>query len=323
VNLDDWLDWGSDADLTFRYHRGEVFAQERTQQTVEAQRLGSVIKPFLTGGAGKFIGNANVAMACTVDATGQPQLSPMLVKCDSPFGTVGSSGVTIPRSALSSHDPLFANLADDRRVGLLFFEPATRRRYRVNGEAVDSRAEPLEVSIVEAYPNCPKYIVRQECQLGPGLAQSGPTYGDIVHDVEATLLENTSLFFVGSCNPTGQLDAASRSGDPGFVRRMPDGSFLIPDFPGNAAYQTFGNLLIDPRAAIGVFDHDTFVSFFGTVEVLWESDLHGTGGTGRAWHFRPGAWARIPLKHSLSLTGFERSRQTPETSTSTDHRTRA
>lgn len=45
-------------------------------------------------------------------------------------------------------------------VGMLFIDFATRRRYRVNGQAGGPADQPL-ITVQQAYVNCPKYIARR------------------------------------------------------------------------------------------------------------------------------------------------------------------
>jgi uncharacterized protein len=299
-----------DADRPANFHRGELTAQARAGQMTEAAHLGPVVKPFLAEGGRALIVSARVAVATTIGADGAPELS-LLASGASTFGTLGSSGLTIPRSAVSPEDHLFDNLGRDRRIGLVYLDPSTRRRFRVNGEVVDYRCDPLEVSILEAFPNCKKYLVRQQLTTSAGIVRSVATWGPSVTRADATLLCQASLVFVGTANPQGQLDAATRSGDPGFIREITSGTFEIPDFPGNAMYQTIGNLLLEPRASIGFIAGEDFVVLTGLSTTHWEDAAERPGGTGRFWRFTPRSWRHRPLTIPVDLSGYERSRHTP------------
>lgn len=294
-----------------RFHPGEYVAQERAGDVAAAAHLGPVVKPFLALGAEKFLASAHFAVAASLDDKGQPHVSPLAVQAGQ-FGTVGSCGVTLPAGAVSADDVLLANLAGDRRIGLLYFDPATRRRYRVNGEVVNAGADPLEVSILEAYPNCPKYIVRQTLRYEREASSVPATTGAGLEEREAKLLSHTSLFFVGSADPTGQLDVASRSGDAGFVRQVGPYTFEVPDFSGNALYQTIGNLVVEPRAAVGLIDGNQFVVLVGSAEINWGADPVFNGVTGRSWKFTVHAWRRLGMGSALILEGYERSAHTPQ-----------
>ncbi|MFJ3599683.1 MULTISPECIES: pyridoxamine 5'-phosphate oxidase family protein [unclassified Streptomyces] len=299
-----------DSDRPANFHSGELTAQIRAGQTAEAEWLGPVVKPFLAEGGRSLIKSAHIAVATTIGRNGAPVLS-LLAADAGAFGALGSSGLMIPRAAVSPADSLFGNLQRDRRIGLVYLDPHTRRRFRVNGEVVDSRTDPLEVSILEAFPNCKKYLVRQQVATAAQAPAKAATQGRSITRAAAALLCRASLVFVGSANPQGQLDAATRSGDPGFIREVERNTFEIPDFAGNAMYQTIGNLLLEPRVSIGLIDGDEFLVLTGSSTTHWEEGAERSGGNGRFWRFMPRTWRRVPLPVPVELSGQTRCRHTP------------
>ncbi len=101
------------------------------------------------------------------------------------------------------------------------------------------------------------------------------------------------------------VDISHRGGMPGFIRI--DGNTLtIPDFVGNRYFNTLGNMLVEPRAALLFIDFDTgdLLHLQGTTEVLWQSDETGNlVGAERLWRFHiTSAWIKsnaIPLQWTL------------------------
>ena len=72
----------------------------------------------------------------------------------------------------------------------------------------------------------------------------------------AQLIANADTFFLGTIHPSRGADASHRGGPPGFVRV--DGNRLWwPDYPGNNMFNSFGNLAVDPSAALLFIDFDT------------------------------------------------------------------
>jgi hypothetical protein len=217
--------------------------------------------------------------------------------------------VVLDRATARADDPLWDNLRHDRRVGLLFIEVASRRRYRVNGEVADPGADPVVVDVREALPNCPKYITRRHLNVGPAGGDghrdraAPPTSGVDPGDEERRIIAGADVCFVASANPEGQLDASHRGGRPGFVE-LRDGGLWIPDYRGNGMFNTLGNLRLNPRAGL------LFVDFAGSqtlqltgttaLDLAVEDPDGGTGGTGRAWTFTPTAWRRAPLAATLT-----------------------
>ena len=82
----------------------------------------------------------------------------------------------------------------------------------------------------------------------------------------------------------GGLDVSHRGGPPGFVRV--DGDVLtIPDYRGNRYFNTLGNLLLEPRAALLFVDfaRGEMLQLQGRGDVAWdEADLPGAE---RTWRF--------------------------------------
>ena len=116
-------------------------------------------------------------------------------------------------------------------------------------------------------------------------------------------VSTADTFFVATtAGAVGGVDVSHRGGDLGFIAI--DGNTLaIPDFNGNRYFNTFGNLLLEPRAALLFMDFASgdLLPLQGTVEIDW-----GTGAraeppeSGRHWrfHVRCG-WRRrgaVPLR---------------------------
>ena len=64
--------------------------------------------------------------------------------------------------------------------------------------------------------------------------------------------------------PTGGMDVSHRGGRPGFVKLDGD-TLVVPDFRGNRYFNTLGNLVSDPRAALVFVD---FAALFGGLGFL-------------------------------------------------------
>jgi hypothetical protein len=76
----------------------------------------------------------------------------------------------------------------------------------------------------------------------------------------------------GTTNPERGSDSSHRGGAPGFVRV--DGDRLWwRDYPGNNLFNSFGNLAVDPEAALLFLDFSTgrTLHLSGTAEVEWDA----------------------------------------------------
>ena len=116
------------------FHEGELLVQRRVDEEAEARRNGRGIADAIVPGAFRFVEAEPFVVLGSVAPGGATWAS--LV-----FGTPGFARVAdartveldLERAALHAVDPLLADLAADPRVGMLFLEPETRRRLRVNG----------------------------------------------------------------------------------------------------------------------------------------------------------------------------------------------
>jgi predicted pyridoxine 5'-phosphate oxidase superfamily flavin-nucleotide-binding protein len=179
-------------------------------------------------------------------------------------------------------------------MGMLFIEPATRRRYRVNGQ-ISLSPDQVLLSVEQAYANCPKYI--QGRSVSRGLK---PTYlanivrGTTLMDDLISWIKIADTFYVGSSNGEQALDASHRGGNPGFVEVLNPTTLQIPDYKGNSMYNTLGNFLIYPKAGLLFIDFKTLrtLQLTGTARVIQkeQSLLSQKSETGRYWVFSAEEW---------------------------------
>src|ERR1700688_833212 len=102
---------------------------------------------------------------------------------------------------------------------MLFIELATRRRLRINGAVAELATERMTVNVIEAYPNCPKYIQRREASPSAALASRVKTRsGSALTEETGQWIRSADTLFVASGQPTGLVDCSHRGGKPGFTR---------------------------------------------------------------------------------------------------------
>jgi len=272
------------------FHAGELAVQRRAGTAEEAARLSPMLGPAeLRGGLAAFLARRTFAVVTARDAGGQLWTSPL----SGPPGFLEAIAPTTlaVRARLPEDDPLHA-LPAGQQVGLVVVEFAARRRVRVNGTLVAADGQGLVIEVEQAYGNCPQYIhQRLLAPAGPGLASQGDVRRDtVLTPGDAGLIRAADTFFLGTTNPERGSDTSHRGGRPGFVR-VDGGRLWWRDYPGNNLFNSFGNLAVNPEAALFFADFGTgrTLHLSGTAEVEW--DERGRAGdeghTGRRAAFTP------------------------------------
>jgi uncharacterized protein len=191
-------------------------------------------------------------------------------------------------------DPVRARLLAGARIGMLGIDVGTRRRNRLNGAVALVGENGFAVDVMQSFGNCPRYIhVRS---LVPVERSRGPVTmfrTNVPDRARAMLLEATTLFVAsasgaGATGAAAGLDISHRGGPAGFARL--DGNVLtVPDFAGNRYFNTLGNFVAEPRAAIVLADVATgdMLQLQGRVDVDWTAaNPDRVPPVERVWRFR-------------------------------------
>lgn len=119
---------------------------------------------------------------------------------------------------------------------------------------------------------CPKYIFKRTHEPAgspthtgdPASSGTQSTGTAATHQVQQALsaddrtqLAAADTLFLASFYPEHGVDATHRGGAPGFVSILDDRSIEIPDYFGNGMFNTFGNLVLDPRLGLTTVDFET------------------------------------------------------------------
>lgn len=285
------------------FHEGERKAQELAGETWTADQNGQVIADEIPGGALKFIEQQSFAVVGGSDPEGRIWTSVVLGKpgfMSAPDRRTVKFDLT--RAFVAPSDPLWRNLETDPKVGTLVIDLSTRRRLRINGNLSKTGDSSLELYVAESFPNCPKFIQRRHFVFeadfsnerssdnAPGSdGKNGAIKGEALTDEQREAIERADTFFVASAHAERGLDASHRGGNPGFVKVLDEKTLRIPDYPGNGMFQTFGNLLTNPKAGLVFpdFEGKRLIQLSGTTSIEWNASgvEEETGGTGRFWDF--------------------------------------
>jgi hypothetical protein len=259
------------------FHPGERAIQQRlgVRERVEdgGRRL---IRDFFPDEHRDFYARLPFLVLGTVDSEGWPAASIVSGKP----GFVSSPHRKALRFSIdfSSAMPALKALVSAADVGILGIDLTTRRRNRLNGVVSAIRDDAIEIEIVQAYGNCPKYISVREWAEPP----SGPaplvSESNALGSIEQAIIAAADTFFIASAfgrtrdDPSHGVDASHRGGAPGFVRIHDARTLTVPDFIGNFAFNTLGNLLLEPRCGLLFLDFatGTTLEIAAGAEILWD-----------------------------------------------------
>jgi uncharacterized protein len=174
-------------------------------------------------------------------------------------------------------DPWILAAADaTAKVGTVFPDLQTRTRYRVNGVLSHPHPDTIELRVLEAYGNCPKYITRRKIAWDRhGISNGGQASGERLSTGQQRTISNADMLFIATGHPERGLDASHRGGNPGFITIVDDRTFYFPDYPGNSLYNSLGNLLVDNRIGLLVPDltHQRALRITGNARVEFLSGV--------------------------------------------------
>lgn len=245
------------------FHPGELGLQARGGSREHLAGIGPrVIRSFMPDQHRDFFAELPFLLAATLDAQGQPWASVLA----GPPGFIRSPDPERLRvGALPiAGDPLGA-LRAGQAIGLLGIQPHTRRRNRMNGRVLAVDPQGFAVQVGQSYGNCPKYIRPREARFAAGreVATAARVTGGLDGGLRARIAA-ADTFFIASAHPEASddgappafgIDVSHRGGPPGFVRVAGD-TLVVPDFVGNAFFNTLGNLQLDPRCGLLFLDFE-------------------------------------------------------------------
>jgi len=292
------VDW-DDCCCNGPFHEGECEVQKKTGEQNIAKRVGRVITDRIPSGAIEFISKQPLVVTSSMDNDGNIWSS--ILVGNTGFVTASDEKkvhISVSSIISSKVDPFWENITKNKNIGMLFIELATRKRLRLNG-TVSVHDENINVSVKQAYPNCPKYIQRRELEF------TKKDNNHLVSILDGSFLTNdlkewikaSDTLFIGSSDSESNLDASHRGGNPGFVEIIDDSTLKIPDYPGNSMFNTLGNFVSNPNAGLLFvdFNEGKTLQLTGNAEIVWceEKTEEKTGGTMRFWIFLISKWVQI------------------------------
>ncbi|MEK8052796.1 pyridoxamine 5'-phosphate oxidase family protein [Ideonella sp. DXS22W] len=244
------------------FHAGELALQQRLGVRDRMAAVGqAMIRSHMPGQHRELFHKLPTLWLGTLDAQGRPWAT-VLTGMPGFMHSPDDSTLDVMASP-DAQDPAAAGLTPGAPVGLLGLEPHTRRRNRMNGELLSAGAQGFTVRVRQSFGNCPKYIQARQPQPMPDRAPGrAHAEGPVLGAQALALVQASDTCFIASSSaatprhdgtPGAGVDLSHRGGRPGFVQvsRTPAGHQLtLPDYAGNAMFNTLGNLLLWPWAGL-------------------------------------------------------------------------
>ena len=279
------------------WHAGELEAQARAG--VRSQ--GGGIRDHMPDQHRSFFQQLPFIVVASRDAAG----TPVATLWTGPPGFVTSPDDRTLRVAvtLDPADPTSGAFVPGAPFALLGIELPTRRRNRANGVIAAVARDAITIAIRQSSGNCPQYIHPRDLRAVSPTARATEALDQL--DARATAaIRAADTFFVATAaridEPTGGVDISHRGGPAGFVQVTGE-TLTIPDYRGNRYFNTLGNLVSEPRAALVFVDFATgdVLQVQGTTEIQWDGPaVAALPGAERLWRLqverawrRPGALA--------------------------------
>jgi predicted pyridoxine 5'-phosphate oxidase superfamily flavin-nucleotide-binding protein len=288
------------------FHAGELIAQ--TLAEVDPPGAGG-IRPFMPDQHRAFFALLPYLFMATTDVDGWPVAT---VLTGQPGFVQSPDPTTLTVAALPrAGEPGAELFVAGRSFGALGLDFATRRRNRVNGLITAAGQGGLTLQVLQSFGNCPQYIQTRAVKAGLASPVPAEAIAFPIPEVLAQIARADTMFVATNAGgqrgdlENGGVDISHRGGLPGFVKAVGD-VLTIPDFRGNRFFNTLGNLVLDPRAALLFVDFETgdLLHVQGRVEIDWEPPASGwPEGVQRQWRLKvERAWRRpaaLPLRWSF------------------------
>lgn len=249
-------------DATSPYHAAEQALQAHFGVRARSEQMGrKMIRDHLPEQHRALLSQLPFVVIGSLDRDGFPWASLL-------HGPPGFASSPDPRhiqvdARPSPDDPLNDALTIGAPIGLLAIQLETRRRNRANGRIDAVGARGFSLAIDQAFGNCPQYITPRtpwpegSRTASPRTQQERPQLSreaiSCIRDSDTCFIASASGRTPDAGDAREGVDVSHRGGPRGFVEVDDLASvttLTLPDYRGNNAFNTLGNLLAYPRAGL-------------------------------------------------------------------------
>ncbi len=245
------------------FHDGELRLQEQTGMRENIAKVTKIMmRDFMTDQHRQFFEGLEYLFLGTIDQNGLPHAS--IVTGPEGFAHSPDPKTLMIQMSKRNEKAAFEGLAVGQAIAVLGLDLSNRRRNRMHGRITALSAHFITITVVQSYGNCPKYINLREISERSLMPNTAPhKVQTILGPNDMDLIKNSDTFFIASYVQDGSgqsyegADISHRGGKPGFVSVDSPTQLTIADYQGNYLFNTFGNLLLNPKAGLLFIDFET------------------------------------------------------------------
>ncbi len=254
------------------FHEGEK--QLQTEDGIDVETFESVMtepfSPQLNPVEIRFVNGRTFAVAGSVDPLGRPWSTPLFGPAEKLLTVENPTTVRV-RPGLATGHPLLTDIADNGELGILYFDPALRRRAKSLGSAVVEADNSILYRMSRNFGVCNRYIFKRlheppshesPSHESPDISLVIPDHGGNseystrpeLGEGDNRLLTRADTTFLASRHSERGVETTHRGGPAGFISIDDATTISLPDYPGNGMFNTLGNLLLDDRVGLTAID---------------------------------------------------------------------
>lgn len=302
---------------TSPFHQGELEVQQLAGEQAIASRVSNLIQESVSPRALDFIRQQTMIWIGVEDHEKLLWAIPL-------FGLPGfinpnkGEQLDITIDAKFSIPEQWQNrLQKGKSIACLVIELSTRRRIRINGVIKAINKQHIQISVQQAYPNCPKYIRKREMigQLD-FISFHYKSSGSLLNTQLKEIISRSDTAFVASIGSNG-ADVSHRGGSSGFIYSTSPNKITVPDYKGNGMFNTLGNFKANPNGGITIieFNQGYYLQISGKIKLLFDQQhlYNATGGTNRLWELEIKKWLLFQLEDNIEWANLDFSPYNPKT----------
>lgn len=293
------------------WHSGELHLQHSIGKVDTMRAIGQkVIRRYMPEQHREFYAQLPFALFGVVDPQDRPWAT--LLAAHSGFLHTPTQTNLQVHTHPTSQDPAYSGFREGFGVGMLGIELHTRRRNRMNGYISQLSEYGFEIQVEQTMGNCPKYIQLRTYSFvedSSEILEQTPQHRTSLEPKDIAMIQAADSFYVATyveSDAHHHVDVSHRGGKSGFVRIDDEGVLTIPDFVGNAFFNTLGNIVVTGKAGLLFVDYESgdVLQLTGSAEVHLDSEESTAfKGAERFWSFKPTQLVRrshaLPIRWTL------------------------